>query len=60
MIRYWNGILFTILWTIAMAAWSWPLTVAHAVILTVCGVLAGAAFHFAMQWWIARQTRRNS
>jgi hypothetical protein len=56
MIRYWNGILFTILWTLGMMAWSWPLTTAHAIILTVCGVLAGAAFHVAMQ----RMARRQS
>jgi hypothetical protein len=57
MIRYWHGILFTILWTLGMMAWSWPLTTAHAVILTVCGVLAGAAFHVAMQRLAQRQTR---
>jgi hypothetical protein len=59
MIRYWNGILFTILWTLGMMVWSWPLTTAHAIILTVCGVLAGAAFHFAMQWIGQRQSRSS-
>jgi phosphate/sulfate permease len=56
MIRYWNGIFFTVLWTLGMMAWSWPLTTAHAIILAVCGALAGVAFHVVMQ----RMARRQS
>lgn len=57
MIRYWNGICFAILWTLAMVLWSWPVAPAKAVILTVCGVLAGVAFHFLLQWWVRHQSR---
>jgi hypothetical protein len=59
MTRYWNGIFFAILWTLGMMAWSWPLTTAHAIILTVCGALAGVAFHLIMRWW-ERQSRRGA
>jgi hypothetical protein len=59
MIRYWNGILFAILWTLGMMIWSWPLTMAHAIILTVCGALAGAMFHVVMQWLAQRQSRSS-
>jgi phosphate/sulfate permease len=57
MIRYWNGILFAILWTLAMTALAWPVSTAKAVILAVCGAMAGAAFHLMMEWWTERQTR---
>jgi hypothetical protein len=60
MIRYWNGILFALLWTSIMMAWSWPLTPAHALILAVCGALTGVAFHLIMEWMRRRQSRSGT
>jgi phosphate/sulfate permease len=57
MIRYWNGILFAILWTLVMIALAWPVSTAKAAILAVCGAMAGAAFHLMMGWFTERQTR---
>jgi hypothetical protein len=57
--RYANGIIFAVLWTVGMTAWTWPVGTVQLVILTICGAMAGAAFHLMSEWWAERQSQRG-
>ena len=60
MMGYGNAIVFAVLWTLVMMAWAWPVGPFQVVILTICGAMAGAAFHLMMEWWTERQSHRGS
>jgi len=60
MVRYRDAIVFAALWTLAMIIWAWPVGIARAAIMTLCGAMAGASFQLMIEWWAERQSRRGS
>ena len=59
MSRYFPGVFFAVFWTAIMLWWNAPLDTAEIVIFVVCGILAGAAFGWAMNWFADRVLRKG-
>jgi len=52
------SVAFAILWTLGMIWWTgWE--TANVVILSICGIVAGVFWYFAMRWWQHRQLARS-
>ena len=60
MLRYGNSIIFAVVWTLVVMALAWPVGPVRMILLTVCGMMAGASFHLMMDWWTERQSERGS
>jgi hypothetical protein len=52
------ALVFAALWTIFMVLWSGDYHIANVVILSVCGLIAGFAWAWAMAWVERRRAAR--